>query len=220
MSGARAAEEREREDGFYAHPVRAVPLGPPSAALLETIRAHVLDDAILETNEPYVWAAQASNDREDAYATRMHRSTLDNFATDATAGVAFMNSHRTGGFIGSAELPLGRTIEGTRLECGGRLAWFAVSREQFAAASAAEADAEGLVEYLRLIEGVRVAIFLLAAADGTGKVSFRSDGIDVNRFASTFGGGGHRHASGATIPGALDAVVTPVIEAAKATLFP
>lgn len=111
MSGARAPTE-EHDDGFFQHPVRAVPLGPPNAALLETIRAHVLDDAILETNEPYVWQAQASNDREDAYATRMHRSTLENFAADASAGVAFMNSHRTGGFIGLAELPMGRTIEG------------------------------------------------------------------------------------------------------------
>ncbi len=99
-------------DGYYAHPVRAVPLGTPGDAHMDLIRAHVLDPAILDTNEPYVWAAQASNDREDAYGTRMHRSTLDNFAADAANGVAFMNSHRTGGYVGQAELPMGRTIEG------------------------------------------------------------------------------------------------------------
>lgn len=104
-------EERDNEELFYQHPVRAVPLGPPSEAQLELIRAHVVDPAILDEREPFVWQAMASNDREDAYSTRMHRSTLDNFATDAADGVAFMNSHRTGGF-GSAELPLGRTFEG------------------------------------------------------------------------------------------------------------
>ncbi|MGE3267171.1 MAG: hypothetical protein AB7P40_00390 [Chloroflexota bacterium] len=105
-------EDRDTEELFYQHPVRAVPLGPPSDAQLELIRAHVVDPAILDEREPFVWQAVGSNDREDAYSTRMHRSTLENFATDATAGVAFMNSHRTGGFIGSAELPLGRTFEG------------------------------------------------------------------------------------------------------------
>lgn len=110
MPGLSQATEDREDRGVFA--ARAVPLGPPSTDQLEVIRAHVLDGAILETNEPYVWAAIASNDREDAYATRMHRSTLENFAADATDGVAFMNSHRTGGFIGSAELPLGRTFDG------------------------------------------------------------------------------------------------------------
>jgi hypothetical protein len=106
-----SAAEHDTDDGYFQHPVRAVPLGQPSAAHLELIRSHVLDAAILDTNEPFVWQAIASNDREDAYGTRMHRSTLDNFAADATAGVAFMNSHRTGGFIGQAELPMGRTYD-------------------------------------------------------------------------------------------------------------
>lgn len=110
MSGARAPDERDTDDGYFSHPVRAVPVGQPNDAQLELIRAHVLDAAILDTNEPYVWQAQASNDREDAYGTRMHRSTLDNFATDALAGVAFMNSHRTGG-MSAPELPMGRTFD-------------------------------------------------------------------------------------------------------------
>ena len=44
-------------------------------------------------------------------------------------------------------------------------------------------------------------------------------GIDVNRLANTWGGGGHRHAAGATIPGPVDEVVKMVVERAKATLF-
>lgn len=38
--------------------------------------------------------------------------TLKNIATDAAAGFAFMNSHRTGGYGSSSELPLGRTFCG------------------------------------------------------------------------------------------------------------
>jgi hypothetical protein len=112
MSGARTVEDHEVDEGHHSHPARAVILGPPTADQLELIRAHVTDPSILEEREPFVWAAQASNDREDAYATRMHKSTLENFAADAEAGVAFMNSHRTGGFIGSAELPMGHTFAG------------------------------------------------------------------------------------------------------------
>src|SRR5215210_5546845 len=101
MSGAEQQAEYADDLSIAPVPVRAVPLGPPSDDQAEAIRAHVLDASILETNEPYVWQAVASNDREDAYATRMHRTTLENFAADATDGVAFMNSHRTGSFIGS-----------------------------------------------------------------------------------------------------------------------
>lgn len=39
-------------------------------------------------------------------------STLKNIARDATAGFAFMNSHRTGGLSHPAELPFGRTFTG------------------------------------------------------------------------------------------------------------
>lgn len=39
-------------------------------------------------------------------------STLKNLAEDAQRGFAFMNSHRTGGWLSSAELPMGRTFCG------------------------------------------------------------------------------------------------------------
>jgi phosphoesterase RecJ-like protein len=47
-------------------------------------------------------------------------------------------------------------------------------------------------------------------------VSFRSTGeVDVNRFARTFGGGGHARASGALIPGALPEVQQRVVDEAR-----
>jgi hypothetical protein len=111
MPEARSVADHDLDEAYHQHAVRAVPLGPPSEAQLEKIRTHVVDLTILEEHEPFNWMAQASNTQEDAYATVMDRTTLDNFAVDAEAGVAFMNSHRTGGFIGSAELPLGRTFD-------------------------------------------------------------------------------------------------------------
>lgn len=40
-----------------------------------------------------VWTAEISSDRLDAYFTHMAESTLRNFATDAGAGVTFLDSH-------------------------------------------------------------------------------------------------------------------------------
>lgn len=56
MTGlTRQPEDRDTEELFYQHPVRAVPLGPPSEMQLELIRAHVVDPAILDEREPFVW---------------------------------------------------------------------------------------------------------------------------------------------------------------------
>jgi phosphoesterase RecJ-like protein len=43
-------------------------------------------------------------------------------------------------------------------------------------------------------------------------------GTDVNAFARRFGGGGHAKASGALLPGTLDAVRDLVVEAARSML--
>lgn len=90
--------------------VRAKAIGPPSKDQLELIKTHVVDPSILDTNEPYIWSAEVSNQNVDSYFTRMHKSSLKNYAADAIAGLSFMNSHRTGG-RSVAELPLGRSFD-------------------------------------------------------------------------------------------------------------
>lgn len=116
---------------------------------------------------------------------------------------------------------LSYAIQGSGLECDGRLSWFAVSRQMLEEASAAEEDAEGLVEYLRLQRGVRAVVYFIEREDKKVRVSFRSeDGLDVRTLASRWGGGGHRHAAGALLPGPLERVVTEVVDTAKAALFP
>lgn len=76
-------------------------------------RSDALDEEFLTEHEPFFWRAEISSNRLDSHSTRMDRTSLKNYAADAEAGVPFMNSHRTGGlFKGSAELPLGRSLEG------------------------------------------------------------------------------------------------------------
>ncbi len=64
-----------------------------------------------------------------------------------------------------------------------------------------EEDAEGMTNYLRMVEGTQVAVYVRGKSDGTNKVSLRSSGkVDVSKVAIEFGGGGHKRASGYTMP--------------------
>lgn len=80
-------------------------------------------------------------------------------------------------------------------------------------------DLDGIVEHPRSIAGTRLALFFRDLGHGKVKVSFRSTGdVDVNALARQFGGGGHAKASGALVPGTLDAVRQRVVAAARAHL--
>lgn len=78
-------------------------------------------------------------------------------------------------------------------------------------------DDEGLVEMLRDIEGVEVAV-LLKEKEGTNgfKASLRShETINVSDIALLLGGGGHRGAAGCFIAGTLENAKNKIIEAIK-----
>lgn len=82
-------------------------------------------------------------------------------------------------------------------------------------------DLDGIVEHPRSIAGTRLALLFRDLGHGKVKVSFRSTGgVDVHALARQFGGGGHAKASGALIPGTLDAVRQRVVAAARAHLAP
>ena len=62
-------------------------------------------------------------------------------------------------------------------------------------------DLGGIIDQLRLTEGVKVAVFIHEKEPHTYKVSMRSTvpDLDVSKVASFFGGGGHKMAAGCTI---------------------
>lgn len=62
-------------------------------------------------------------------------------------------------------------------------------------------DLSGIIDQLRLTEGVKVAILIYEKTPHTYKVSLRSTvtDLDVSKVASFFGGGGHKMAAGCTI---------------------
>ena len=69
-------------------------------------------------------------------------------------------------------------------------------------------DMDGIIDQLRLTEGVEVAIFMYQTGASEYKVSLRSQNIvDVSRVASFFGGGGHVRAAGCTMSGSIHDVI-------------
>jgi phosphoesterase RecJ-like protein len=104
----------------------------------------------------------------------------------------------------------------TRLD--GRVGIMMLSHADFLKSGAEDEDTDGLVNYVRKLDGTEVGIFLKEYADSSIRVSFRSrNGLDVGALAASLGGGGHKYASGVTLKGpleaALDGVMTVLTEA-------
>lgn len=69
-------------------------------------------------------------------------------------------------------------------------------------------DLDGIVDQLRVTEGVECAIFLHEIESHVHKVSMRSNNrVDVSKVAAYFGGGGHVRAAGCTMNGSVYDVI-------------
>ena len=102
-----------------------------------------------------------------------------------------------------------------RVEGKGRVACFSLSLKTAAELEVIPEDNEGLIDHLRAIRGVVVAVFFEELADGKVRVSMRSknEQIDVCAICQKFGGGGHTLAAGARIRGTLAEVEERVLKA-------
>lgn len=81
---------------------------------LKAINASLPEGATeLQPEDVYIHFLEAANSNfiDDRFAF-LHESTLRNIAKDAKKGIAFMNSHRTGGMSSPTELPFGQTFAG------------------------------------------------------------------------------------------------------------
>jgi len=108
-----------------------------------------------------------------------------------------------------------RDLLGTmRFEANDRVASFSLSLATAKKLGVLPEDNEGLIDHLRAIHGVIVAVFFEELADGKVRVSMRSKSEKVNVCAicEKFGGGGHVLAAGARIPGTLAEVEKKILE--------
>jgi phosphoesterase RecJ-like protein len=116
---------------------------------------------------------------------------------------------------------IGRALEHTRTELGGRLihTWLALA--DFSAVGAIPPDSEDIINMTLAVGGTEMAVMLVEQPGGGFKVSFRSRcAVDCSRVAAQFGGGGHRRAAGAFIDEPLDSASTKILDAVRAAMKP
>ena len=121
---------------------------------------------------------------------------------------------------------LGEELRAMEVHHDGRCAVVCVGRDAFERTGATDEMLEGMVNYGRMLEGVKIAALLwvprtadAAAGKPEIKVSFRSDGeADVAAVAVALGGGGHRVAAGASLATSMDDAHARVLAAIRAQL--
>ena len=107
---------------------------------------------------------------------------------------------------------LARALERATVLEGGRIVVSYLIRTDFADVGAAEPYSEGIIDYLRAVEGSELAVLIREPPRDEGptrRVSLRAsvDELDVSAIARLFGGGGHRQASGFSSEASVDEIV-------------
>lgn len=103
---------------------------------------------------------------------------------------------------------LGRALLESILFYDGRCIFSAVTKKEMDFYGIDGKGLSGIIEQLRLTEGVEVAIFLYETGVSEYKVSLRSKSyVDVSKVAIYFGGGGHKKAAGCTMQGTVHDII-------------
>src|SRR5512134_2610054 len=107
---------------------------------------------------------------------------------------------------------LARALESARVYEGGRVIVADLERGDFAAAGAEEPFAEGIIDFLRAVEGAEIVALIREPPTQNGptrRVSLRTrgEGIDVSAIARKSGGGGHPQAAGFSSEASTEEIV-------------
>ncbi len=108
-----------------------------------------------------------------------------------------------------------------KLNSDGRLSSWSLDLKTKDAMSLRPDDSEGIIDVIRAIDTVVVAVFFEELRNGTVRISMRSkdrEVADVCKICQAFGGGGHALASGARVEGDLDDVVGRVLDHIEKTI--
>ena len=109
---------------------------------------------------------------------------------------------------------LGDLLGTMRFDADDRVATFSLSLSTAKKLGVLPEDNEGLIDHLRAIRGVIVAIFFEELPDGKVRVSMRSktEKVNVCAICEKFGGGGHVLAAGARVRGTLAEAEEKILE--------
>ncbi len=100
-------------------------------------------------------------------------------------------------------------LQTMELSYGGRVAGLYLDKEL---ATSLETT-DGFIDFVRVIEGVEIAVLIKCMDENFCRVSVRSKGLDVSKVAMKFGGGGHIRAAGFPVKKPLAEAKKDVLEA-------
>jgi len=143
---------------------------------------------------------------------RTHEVVVDLLKYDIIPSEIYKNIYEMNS-LGKIQL-LGIAINLLKMSKDKRIVWTTLKQDEFLKTKTVYEDAEGIINYIRSIKDVDVAISFIELKNNLVKVSFRSkdDSIDVNKIASFFNGGGHKRSAGAQINGNLEEVKKRVLK--------
>lgn len=110
---------------------------------------------------------------------------------------------------------LAKGLHNARRYDDGKIVVTYLTRDDFNQADADDDSAEGIVDFLRGVDGALVAVMLRDLEGGElrkGSLRTTRDDMDVSAIARTYNGGGHRQAAGFTTEDDVDTVVERIRE--------
>lgn len=106
----------------------------------------------------------------------------------------------------------GRVIKNIGFALDDKLAYLVITDKDVEECGADKSLTEGFVDFPLTIDGVEVSVSFLEYKENQYKASLRSKGnVNVNSVAVSFGGGGHKFASGCKLIGSLEEVKEKLI---------
>lgn len=118
---------------------------------------------------------------------------------------------------------LNMALESIEISNNGKMSIMILTKDMLDETGTLPEDTNGLVNYAKNIEDVKVAVLIHQLSNGNGvpekldnyRVSLRSDGtVDVAAIAASFGGGGHNRAAGFSIEATLSNIKAQMLNIA------
>ncbi len=114
---------------------------------------------------------------------------------------------------------LARMLRKAKFEPKTGLCWSVLTVKDFEQTGTTDEDTENFINFLRAVDGTKVAVLFREIEPKFVKVSMRSkDGIDVSAIARRFGGGGHPAAAGCKLSQSLRSAVATVLKTLREIL--
>jgi phosphoesterase RecJ-like protein len=112
---------------------------------------------------------------------------------------------------------VGHVLQRARIELDGDLVWADLLLADRGRVGLAELD--GVIDYLKMLQGARIIAFIVEVEPGSFKVSLRARGdAEVESVARSFGGGGHAKAAGCRFTGRLEDLIDQLRSRARSEL--